>query len=260
MARNEEKAKSILNRWWALKSGTAQTKESVAAKKRLRRPQNPFRCSVLADAEAFRLELIKDIGRKVTEIQNSELPEGVLRELNDEINRMTAQLRAWDTRILQLNGTNHFAASQGESAWVDKGEVVPGSKSTRYRYYGAAKDLPGIKELFARPSSFTMQEARHMSKAQRRDLLQNLDASYFGWGQDDEDTRLAALESALESARVDAWDASVLSSVSSSPLKAGLGFFPHSDQEWPDESLPLPQDMEALLVAREKAELLRSLH
>src|SRR3989338_3584213 len=134
MARPEEKAASMLHRWWALKTGAQLP--GVARKTRpARRPGHTSECRNLVDAERFRMELLREIGRKVNEIQATDLAEGHVRDLNDEINRLTAVLRHWELRILELGGTNYAAAAAASSAAAaDAGAVVPGARG-RYRYY-----------------------------------------------------------------------------------------------------------------------------
>ncbi|KAM2188134.1 hypothetical protein ACFX1R_031722 [Malus domestica] len=81
MARNEEKAQSMLNRFIALK---AEEKK----KPKERRPYLASKCRDLAEASRWRQQIMGEIGRKVTEIQNEALGEHRTRDLNDEINKL----------------------------------------------------------------------------------------------------------------------------------------------------------------------------
>ncbi|XP_056842857.1 uncharacterized protein LOC130501651 [Raphanus sativus] len=82
MARNEEKAQSMLNRFVTMK-------ESEKKKKPLqRRPYLASECRDLADADKWRHQITREISRKVAEIQNEGLGEHRLRDLNDEINKI----------------------------------------------------------------------------------------------------------------------------------------------------------------------------
>ena len=55
-----------------------------------------------------------------------------------------------------------------------------------YRYFGAAKDLPGVKELFAR-------HAAKMTKRKRGDIYKYITPDYYGL-RDEEDVDILELE------------------------------------------------------------------
>ena len=63
MARNEEKAQSMLNRWWAFKSGDLDKKER-------KRPYLASKCNNTIACEKWRLQILHEIGQKVQEIQS----------------------------------------------------------------------------------------------------------------------------------------------------------------------------------------------
>lgn len=81
MARNEEKAQSMLSRF-------LQAKNEEKKKPKERRPFLASECRDLADADKWRQQIIREIGRKVMDIQNPGLGEHRLRDLNDEINKL----------------------------------------------------------------------------------------------------------------------------------------------------------------------------
>ena len=64
MARNEEKAQSMLNRYW-------QQKRDSGKPKYTRRPKISD-CSSVKECEHWRKELLKEIGKMVNDIQNGE--------------------------------------------------------------------------------------------------------------------------------------------------------------------------------------------
>lgn len=68
MARNQEKAQAMLNRFLADKAGGGKP----ATKKR---PHLASECSDLNEADRWRLQVLREIGRKVMEIQNAALGE-----------------------------------------------------------------------------------------------------------------------------------------------------------------------------------------
>ena len=71
-----------------------------------------------------------------------------------------------------------------------------------YRYYGAAKNLPGVKELFEKPEKRTVRRTRHQ-------MYKNIDMDYYGM-RDDDDGVLVKLEGEAEAsllqAKVAKWE------------------------------------------------------
>jgi pre-mRNA-splicing factor ISY1 len=65
MARNEEKAQSMLNRWLAYKQDLNGGPKVIK-----KRPALASECDNINDCERFRMQILKDIGRKIMEIQN----------------------------------------------------------------------------------------------------------------------------------------------------------------------------------------------
>eukprot|EP01133_Synstelium_polycarpum_P012179 gene12179-14254_t len=131
MARNEEKAQSMLNRFLKLKGD-----EDKVEKKR---PYLSSLCDSLVDAERWRYQI-------------------------------TA------SKIFDADGT--LPAGSGY-----------------YKYYGEAKNLPGVKELLAKPEV-------PITKKSRYDLNKCVDADYYGY-RDDDDGTLEALEMLAEKKAID---------------------------------------------------------
>ena len=69
-------------------------------------------------------------------------------------------------------------ATTGENAILGSGG---------YRYYGAAKDLPGVRELFEK------QQLLQQKKRHRGDLYKRITPDYYGW-REEEDGVLLELE------------------------------------------------------------------
>ncbi|KAK2635107.1 hypothetical protein Ddye_029899 [Dipteronia dyeriana] len=181
MARNEEKAQSMLNRFITLK---AEEKK----KPRERRPYLASECRDLAEADKWRQQIMREIGRKVAEIQNEGLGEHRLRDLNDEINKLIREKTHWERRILELGGPNYTKHS---AKMTDlEGNIVdvpnPSGRGPGYRYFGAAKKLPGVKELFEKPPELRKRRTRY-------DIYKRIDASYYGY-RDEEDGVLERVE------------------------------------------------------------------
>jgi hypothetical protein len=119
-------------------------------------PQQPAE-GVAADARTFPRVVFGgggalQVGKKVMEIQNAALGEHKLRDLNDEINKLIREKGHWEKRIVQLGGPNYAHA---RSQQAQHGDSIDG-KGQGYQYFGAAKSLPGVKELFEKQVSLLM--------------------------------------------------------------------------------------------------------
>ncbi|KAJ3086431.1 NineTeen Complex (NTC) component, partial [Phlyctochytrium bullatum] len=111
-----------------------------------KRPASANMVDDAREAEKWRSHLIRELTRKVMKIQEPTLAEHEVRTMNDEINKLFREKRAWEYRIKDLGGPNYLRAQP--RLFDDDGSEVPGSGG--YRYFGRAKDLPGVKELFAK--------------------------------------------------------------------------------------------------------------
>ncbi|XGW01357.1 hypothetical protein V3C99_013925, partial [Haemonchus contortus] len=179
-ARNAEKAMTALARWRRLKE--EEEKGPIA-----KRPHDTSLCSNLNDAERFRREIAKEIAKKIALIQNPGLGEFKIRDLNDEINKMIRIKYAWEMRIRELGGMDYRKISARE---LDKeGREVASNRG--YKYFGAAKDLPGVRALFEESK-----ELEQMRKT-RAELMKHVDADYYGY-LDDDDGLLIPLEKEAE--------------------------------------------------------------
>jgi len=147
------------------------------------RPPIVSDCNTLVECEKWRTEVLRDIGKLVSEIQNEGLGEHRIRDLNDEINKFIREKVRWERRIIELGGQNHLA--QAPRIQVDdQGQAVEGST---YKYFGAAKNLPGVKDLFYQPKTSPI------TKRTRGEMYRGVDADYYGW-RDDDDGLLVKLE------------------------------------------------------------------
>ncbi|KAL0837256.1 hypothetical protein Bca101_089146 [Brassica carinata] len=176
MARNEEKAQSMLNRIREQEARTAPTLPR------------------LADTDKWRQQIMREISRKVAEIQNEGLGEHRLRDLNDEINKLLRERWHWERRIVELGGPNYNR--HGAKMTDLEGNIVDvpntSGRGPGYRYFGAAKKLPGVRELFEKPPELRKRRTRY-------DIYKRIDASYYGY-RDEEDGVLEGLERSAEGA------------------------------------------------------------
>ncbi|XP_054372070.1 pre-mRNA-splicing factor ISY1 homolog isoform X4 [Molothrus ater] len=136
MARNAEKAMTALARFRQAQLEEGKVKE--------RRPFLASECNELPKAEKWRRQIIGEISKKVAQIQNAGLGEFRIRDLNDEINKLLREKGHWEYRIKELGGPDY--ARIGPKMLDHEGKEVPGNRG--YKYFGAAKDLPGVRELF----------------------------------------------------------------------------------------------------------------
>ena len=154
-----------------------------------RRPLVASECESLGDAQKWRREIIQDVTRKISAVQNATLGEFRLRELNDDINKLMRKRHYWDRRILELGGTDYKGRKQAHDV---EGRELPGQGG--YRYYGAAKNLPGVRELFAEEDEELIKKK---GKRTRADMHRFVTSDYYGY-RDDDDGILATKEAAIE--------------------------------------------------------------
>ncbi|KAJ3132450.1 NineTeen Complex (NTC) component [Physocladia obscura] len=245
-ARNEEKAQSMLYRF-----REAQMAELGIGIKNERRPGSSAGVTTVREADKWRGDIIREISRKVSKIQDPGLTEYQVRDLNDKINKLFRDKRHWEYRIKELGGPDY---RRGSSRVLDaEGKEVPGSRG--YRYFGRAKELPGVKELFEQ------QQTLEETPKTRGEMYKAVDADYYGY-RDEDDGKLVEYESGLRLkmyAKALAYD-----------LSEGLGGAMDEEGEDPsvvfetsknvykfvDESIPTLTEVEAWIVRRKKQELL----
>ncbi|KIZ04778.1 putative Pre-mRNA-splicing factor ISY1 like protein [Monoraphidium neglectum] len=197
MARNQEKAQSMLNRFLA-------GKEAEKRGPKQRRPYLASEVTDLNEADKWRQQILREIGKKVMEIQNTGLGEHRIRDLNDEINKLIREKGHWEKRIVQLGGPDY--AKTAPKITDSEGNAVEGASGGRgggYRYFGAAKALPGVKELFEK-------EAPKIVRKTRFQMHKSITPDYYGF-RDEEDGVLvkveAVAERAIQAQKLREWEA-----------------------------------------------------
>mmetsp|Transcript_27692 Transcript_27692/g.60976 ORF Transcript_27692/g.60976 Transcript_27692/m.60976 type:complete len:269 (+) Transcript_27692:118-924(+) len=193
MARPAEKARAMLNKWVKMREeGNAPT--NIRGK----RPKLASECEHLGDAEFYRTQMNREITGMIEKIQNPALGEHTIRDLNDEINQKFREKHHWNKRIFQLsNGTVDYNKRE-RAAQIEEGDVQfltltnnGKRQGPTYRYFGAAKELPGVKELLEKQQ----EKMRVMSLKKRspHEIYRHVGVGYFGW-RDEEDGVLLELE------------------------------------------------------------------
>eukprot|EP00004_Rigifila_ramosa_P028339 TRINITY_DN9586_c0_g1_i1.p1 TRINITY_DN9586_c0_g1~~TRINITY_DN9586_c0_g1_i1.p1 ORF type:complete len:253 (-),score=78.96 TRINITY_DN9586_c0_g1_i1:33-758(-) len=168
----------MLNRWVAGRRNELKPTD--------KRPHLASECFQLDEAEKWRRGLVKEISKKVALIQNAGMGEAKIRDLNDNINKLLREKHAWESRIAQLGGPNYIALAP--KVLDSNGE--PAVSMYGYKYFGAAKDLPGVRELFEKPPPAKIRKTRY-------ELSRTVDTDYYGY-RDEDDGVLLPLEAAAE--------------------------------------------------------------
>jgi len=143
-----------LNRWMAFQQQVRLGQDTR------NRPKVPSSCKNLQDAQRFRKQVAKEISQRITQIQMASLGEHRLRELNDEINNLMRERYAWERQILHLGGPDVRNHS---------------SSGATYKYYGAARELPQVRELLSRPEP----KSQAPKKRKRDEIMRNISPAYY---------------------------------------------------------------------------------
>ena len=197
----------MLARWLRYKE------ESVKGPKK-RRPYLAELCDNLHEAEKWRGTIIKDISRNVSEIQNASLGEHRIRDINDRINKLFREKRHWERRIKELGGKDYSKSNKGYG----------GYGHGAYLYFGAAKDLPGVRELFdnqninnddneqiqinTKQKYINKDRVTGKEKKSRMEMLKLINADYYGFGDDDDNElfwREKNMEQKLRKVKIEKW-------------------------------------------------------
>ncbi|KAE9570785.1 Pre-mRNA-splicing factor ISY1 [Colletotrichum gloeosporioides] len=188
MARNSEKAQSMLFRFREAQAADL----GIIDIGRTRRPRVITEVDSIPSCEKWRGQVLKEISRKVSKIQDPALSDYQIRDLNDEINKLMREKYMWEVQIRNLGGPNYMRG--GGKIYDEQGREIPGG-GKGYRYFGRARDLPGVKELFEAAKAKASDE-RPLET--RDDLRKQVDAAYYGYAPDEEDKDLLAYEAAKE--------------------------------------------------------------
>lgn len=128
MSRNKEKNQSTLHRYYAQQEREAGVLESNPSL----RPKYVQKVQSIPQAEKWRQTVLNEISIKLTDINDPSLPLDEIRILNDTINKLEREKRAWEHHIKKLGGNDHIRYGS-----KSKGIIVNG-----VRYHGRARELP----------------------------------------------------------------------------------------------------------------------
>ena len=169
--RNEGKAQTMLNRWISIE--TQMISQSMG-----KRPKDINSINNVQICNIWRNQVIKEIAKKVGDIQNASLGEALIRDLNDEINHLFEEKAQWEAKIKKLGGADY---KKFEPKTLDaEGYEVP--QAGGYRYFGAAKNLPGVAELF-------VNKPKEIPKRSYMDMYKGIDLEYYGidWDENNDE-------------------------------------------------------------------------
>lgn len=166
---------------------------------RTRRPRAITSVETVPACEKWRGQVLKEISRKVTKIQDPSLSDYQLRDLNDEINKLMREKWVWERQIRTLGGPNYM---RGAGAVLDDQgrEIAGGGGGKGYRYFGRARELPGVKKMFEAAAQRAREErGEGKDKAPVNEMLgKRVDAGYYGWNRDEESGSLLDYEAKKE--------------------------------------------------------------
>ncbi|KAI1803733.1 Isy1-like splicing factor [Daldinia bambusicola] len=190
MARNSEKAQSMLFRFREAQAADL----GIIDAGRARRPKVITEVDSIPACEKWRGQTLKEISRKMSRIQETSLSDYQIRDLNDEINKLMREKHMWEVQIRNLGGPNYMRG--GGKVYDEMGREIPGG-GKGYRYFGRAKELPGVKELLEAAAQKKLQDSEKPLES-REDLRKAVDAKYYGYAPDEEDDALLAYEAEKE--------------------------------------------------------------
>ncbi|NXT10837.1 ISY1 factor, partial [Prunella fulvescens] len=168
MAHNTDRAMTTLARFCQAQLEEGKVKE--------RRPFLSSECNELPKVEKWRRQITGEISEKVAQIQNAGLDEFRVRALNDEINKLLREKRHWEYRIKELGGPDY--ARIGLKMLDHKGKEVPRNRGYKY-FFGAAKDLPGVRKLFEKEPLPSPQKTLS-------EFMKDIDTKYYGYRDEDD--------------------------------------------------------------------------
>ncbi|KAK7946702.1 Isy1-like splicing factor [Apiospora aurea] len=246
MARNSEKAQSMLFRFREAQAADL----GIIDAGRTRRPKVITEVDSIPSCEKWRGQTLKEISRKVSKIQDPALSDYQIRDLNDEINKLMREKHMWEVQIRNLGGPNYMRG--GGKVYDETGREIPGG-GKGYRYFGRAKELPGVKELF---EAATQKSREEKPLETRDDLRKAVDAKYYGYAPDEEDEALLQYEAEKEK---EAFDTLFNQGGGKGEVPKGWESLPGDSGDGKGWELPTLQEVQDELMDRRRKRLLDQL-
>ncbi|KAK3371985.1 Isy1-like splicing family protein [Podospora didyma] len=245
MARNSEKAQSMLFRFREAQAADL----GIIDAGRTRRPRAITEQDSIPLCEKWRGQVLKEISRKVSRIQEIALSDYQIRDLNDEINKLMREKHMWEVQIRNLGGPNYMRG--GAKVYDESGREIPGG-GRGYKYFGRAKELPGVKELFEAAAKLKQDDEKPLET--RTDLRKQVDAAYYGYAPGGEDDVLLEYEATKER---DAFENLAMGGSEEPPL--GWEPLPGDIGDGRGWELPAMEEVQQELIERRRKRLLDQL-
>lgn len=107
------------------------------------RPRSTQSCNDVNTATKYRAQILREITNNLSRIHDLLLTEYQIRDINDTINKLLKERRAWEYRIKQLNGPDFTNLSTSFSSKLNSDSLT----IKGYKYFGRAKELPDVVKL-----------------------------------------------------------------------------------------------------------------
>lgn len=173
MSANNKEAQSGINRFIAHKSreaGVLETNPNL-------RPKYVQKEKSLAQADKWRTLILGEISSKLTKINDTALNDYQIRDLNDDLNKLFKEKRAWEYHIRDLNGPDYLRLQS---------QLSLGMQVNGYRYYGRAKELPDVTVILderRRQAAQTNDRQAQLDREAQKLIMRHegLDCEYYGF-------------------------------------------------------------------------------
>lgn len=132
------------------------------------RPRIVQKVTSVPQAEKWRDIVLREISVRLTKIQDISKSDGEIRNINDELNKLFKEKRAWEHHIKYLGGPDYLNLPSMERS----GELDIFSNIKGYRYYGRAKELLDVKQLL-------QAKRKNQGTLKPNDVMANLSDDYF---------------------------------------------------------------------------------
>jgi pre-mRNA-splicing factor ISY1 len=126
----------MLARFLKVQQGKSNTKKE-------RRPIFASDVQDINEATKWRQQVIREVAKNVSIIQDASIGEHKIRDLNDLINKLMREKRHWERQIKALGGPDYM--SSGQRVVDANGSMAISADG--YYYFGAARELPGVQDL-----------------------------------------------------------------------------------------------------------------
>jgi hypothetical protein len=144
-------------------------KKDIHKRTKDKRITNPIECNSTLEANRLRNQVIREISKKISIIQNKGLGEIKIRNINDEINKLLVEKGNWEDRIKDLGGQDWKVLNP--ETYNTEGVFKKGD----YTYWGAAKELPEVNKLYKKQKPTTQVKTEQNSIY----LYDKIDLSYY---------------------------------------------------------------------------------